>query len=72
MRVGAVGAADGVLRVRELGDFALERLDGVAKDEQLGVDDAHDRGDDFVADRRVLRAQIQQWNGHSSRRRVRA
>ena len=46
----------------------LELLDRRAEDEQLRVDDAHHRGDDFVADRRVLRAQIQQRNRHGELR----
>ena len=41
---------------------------GVAEDEQLRVDDAHHRGDDVVADRGVLRLEVEQRNGHVDRR----
>ena len=43
---------------------ALELLDGSAEDEQLGVDDLHHRGNDFIADRRVLCTEIQQRDRH--------
>ena len=57
-RVGSVGAADRVLRVRKLGHRALQLLDRGPEDEQLRVDDIHHRRNDFIANRRVLRAEV--------------
>ena len=53
-----------ILRVRQLGDRRLQLLHGGAEDEQLRVDDLHHRGNDFIADRGVLRAQIEQGDRH--------
>ena len=63
-RVGAVRAADGVPRVRQLGDRRFELRHGVAEDEGLRVDDLHHRGDDVVADGGVLGLEIEKRNGH--------
>ena len=66
-RVGARRQADGV-RDAEVGrHLALERLDLGAADEPLAVGDPRHRGEDFVADRPVLRLQIQERDGHRQR-----
>ena len=52
------------LRLRELGDLALESLDRLAEDERLVVHDLHHRGDDFVADGRVLGLQVEERDSH--------
>ena len=57
-RVRSIGAANRVLRVRKLGDLALQLLDRRAEDEQLRVDERHHRRNNFIANRRVLRAQV--------------
>jgi hypothetical protein len=62
-------------RPRQLGDRALEALDGLAENELLAVDHLHERADDFIADGGVLGAQVEQWDRHdlecaASRRRV--
>ena len=46
------------------GERSVEGRHRVAEDEQLRVDDPHDRSDDVVADGGVLRLQIEQRNGH--------
>ena len=46
------------------GDVVFERLDFGAENEELGIDDPHDGGDNFIADRRMLCTEIQQRNGH--------
>ena len=43
---------------------------GGAEDEQLRVDDLHHRGNDFIADRRVLGTQIQERDRHCQGRKV--
>ncbi len=63
-RVGAVGTANGVLRSRQRRDGLLELFDGLAEDEKLIVDHAHERGHDLVLDRRVLRAEVEKRNRH--------
>ena len=63
-RIRAARAADRILGLRQLGDLLLELLDGRSENEELRVDDGHQGGHDFVTDRGVLRAQIQQWYGH--------
>jgi hypothetical protein len=64
-RVRTVGATDGMRRVRQRSHFRFERRHRVAEDERLGVHDAHDGGHDFVADRRVLRLEVEQGYGHA-------
>ena len=62
--IRSVGAADGVLDLREAGDAALELRDGIAEDERLLIHDVHHRGNDFIADGGVLRLEIEKRNGH--------
>src|SRR5690348_2169490 len=52
--------ADAELR----GELALERVDLGAHDEALAVADAGDRTEDRVAQRAVLRLEVEQRNGH--------
>ena len=63
-RIGAVRAADGVRRMRELGNFTLEPLDWLAENKSLILDDLHHRVHHGIADRRVLSFQIEKWNRH--------
>ena len=63
-RVGPVRATDGVRRMRELGNFALEPLDRLAENKCLILDDLHHRVHHGIADRRVLGFQIKKWNRH--------
>jgi hypothetical protein len=63
-RIGSIGAADGILRVRKLRHFPLEPFNRGPKDEGLGINDPHEGGNDLISDRGVLCAQIQQWNIH--------
>ncbi len=58
--VGARGHADGVTYFEPLGELAFERLDLGSEDEALTVGDARERLDDLVADRRVLRREVEQ------------
>ena len=62
--VRPVGAADRVTRVRESGDRALEARHRLPQNECLVVDDAHEGRDDVVTNRGVLRAKVEQGNGH--------
>ena len=48
-------------------NLSLETLDFRTQDESLRLEDAIDRPADFVANRRVLRLQIQQWHRRLSR-----
>ena len=57
-------ATDGELGMRQLRDLPLERFHWSAEDEKLGVDGLHHRCNDFIADRRMLRTEIQQRNRH--------
>ena len=49
-------------------ELALERLDLRAADEPLAVADARDRGEDLLAQRPVLRLQIEQRHRRTRRR----
>ena len=60
--IGAVRAADRVLRVRQRRDGLLELLDGLTENEQLIIDDAHHRAHDLVLDGRVLCAKVEKRN----------
>ena len=62
--IGTIGAADGVLDVRQSRHAALQLRHRIAEDERLLIHDVHDRGHDFVADRGVLRLEIEKRNGH--------
>ena len=53
-----------MLRVRERRDLPLEVLHRLAENEGLILDDAHHRRHDLLANSRVLRAQVEQRDGH--------
>jgi hypothetical protein len=63
-RIRSIRTADGVRRPGQFGDRPFEALNRFAENELLAVDDIHHRADDFVANRRVLRAQIEQGYRH--------
>ena len=70
-RVGSRRDADGVGDAERIGQLALERLDLGPLDEPLAVADASDRRQHLVADRPVLRLEIEQRHRGWSRHRVR-
>ena len=63
-RVGARRHSDGVRHAEHPGQLALERLDLRPHDEPLAVAHARDGGEDLVAERSVLRLQIEQRDVH--------
>ncbi len=62
--VGARRHADGVFDVQQRGQLALEALDLGAHDEALAVADTRHDVEDLLADRPVLRLQVQQRHVH--------
>ena len=65
-RIRSAGATDRELRFGDLGDLMLQLFDSRSENEELGVDDLHHRGNNFVADLGVLCTQIQERYGHFS------
>ncbi len=63
--IGSVGAAHRELDLGQPRDAALELRDRIAQNERLLVDDLHERGHDFVADRGVLCLQVEKRYGHN-------
>ena len=63
-RVGTGRHRDRVADAELRGELALERVHLGPHDEALAVADARDRGENLVAQRPVLRLEIEQRNGH--------
>src|SRR5204862_408879 len=63
-RIGARRHGNRVTDGEPRGELVLETVDFRADDEPLAVADAGDRGENRVAQRPILRLEIEQGNGH--------
>src|SRR6185503_1230410 len=63
-RIGAGGDGDSVSDAEHRRELALERVDLGAHDETLAVGDAGHRGDEGVAQRAILRVEVEERYRH--------